>query len=326
MKLQRLWVRTSAIAIASLLCYGYAWTAAYPTKPVRLVVAGPAGGGADVLARPISRKLSEAFGQQVIVDNHGGGAGIPASLIVLRSRPDGYTIFFANAIQMAVSPALRPNLPFDPVQDFSPVTLVATTPLVLAVHPSLPAKSVAEFVTLAKARPGEILVASNGDGTIQHLTIAMFSTASGIRILHVPHKGGPPAVLDTVGGHTQAIITALPTLLGQVRASRLRPLAVTSVRRASVLPDVPTVSESGWSGFEAVQWFAIFAPAKTPDSVIARWDNEVRRTGDVQSVRGALSAEGADISINGPKALAEFQRADISRWRKVVNDSGIKLR
>lgn len=314
------------IAVAWLCTCGTAWSDTYPTRPMRLIVVGPAAGGADVLARPIAKKLSDAFGQQVVIDNRGGGAGLLGSQAALSSRPDGYTMMFANAINMSIAPAIRKDLPLDPVKDFAPVTMVATTALLVAVHPSLPAGSINEFITLAKARPNEILFASNGEGTIQHLAIAMLSGASGIKVIHVPHKGGTPAVLATVGGHTQAIITAIPTLLTQVKSSRLRALAVTSLKRTSVLPEIPTIAESGRPDFEAIQWYGIFAPGKTPVAAIRRWSDEVRRTVEITSVREALSLEGADLAANGPEALAEFQRADIMRWRKVVRDNGIVLR
>jgi tripartite-type tricarboxylate transporter receptor subunit TctC len=313
------------IIVAWLFACGTAWSDTYPNKPLRLIVVAPAGGGADILARPIAKKLSDAFGQQVIIDNRGGGAGLLGSQAALSSRPDGYTMMFANAVNMSVAPAIRKDLPLDPVKDFAPVTMVATTPLLFAAHPSLPARSINEFISLAKARPSEILFASNGEGTIQHLTIEMFSGASGIKVTHIPHKGGPPAVLATVGGHTQAIITAIPTLLAQVKSSRLRALAVTSLKRTSVLPEIPTIAESGWPDFEAIQWYGIFAPGKTPVAVIRRWSDEVRRAAEITSVKEALSQEGAILAVNGPEALAEFQRADIMRWRKVVRDNGIVL-
>lgn len=297
----------------------------YPTKPVRLIVAGPAAGGADVLARPIAQKLSESFGQQVVVDNRGGGGGILASQAVLAAAPDGYTMFFANAINMSIAPALRAKLPYDTVRDFSPVTLVATTPLMVAVHPSLPVKSVKELVALAKGKPKQVLCASNGEGTIQHLTIEMLNRAAGVSLLHVPYKGGTPAVIDTVGGQTQMIITAVPTLLSQVRASRLRALAVTSSRRSTAAPEIPTVAESGFPGFESVQWYGIFAHAKTPAAIVDRWSVGVRKAIDNPNVKAGFAQEGADPAPSGPQALADLLRADIARWQKVARESNIVL-
>ena len=316
--------------VLSIACFGLgagsaAWCQVYPSKPIRLIVAGPAAGGADVLARPIAHKLSESFGQQVVVDNRGGGGGIPATQAVLATNPDGYTMFFANAINMSIAPALRAKLPFDPVRDFSPVTLVATTPLMVAVHPSLPVKSVKELVVLAKARPGQVLCASNGEGTIQHLTIEMLNRAAGISLLHVPYKGGTPAVIDTVGGQTQMIITAVPTLLSQVRASRLRALAVTSSQRMLSMREIPTVAESGFPGFESVQWYGIFARTKTPATAIERWASEVHKAMESPSVKTGLMQEGAEPAANGPHAFAEFHRVDIAKWQKVVRESNIVM-
>jgi tripartite-type tricarboxylate transporter receptor subunit TctC len=292
---------------------------------VRLISSGSAGGGADILVRPIVHKLSEAFGQQVVVDNRGGAGGVLAAQAVLAAAPDGYTMFFANAINMSIAPAVRSRLPFDPMKDFSPVTRVATTPLMIAVHPSLPAKSVKELIAFAKVRPKQVLCASNGEGTIQHLTIEMFNRAANIVCLHVPYKGGTPAVIDTVAGQTQVVITAVPTLLAQVRASRLRALAVTSRERISTLREVPTVAESGFTDFEAVQWYGFFGHARTPVAVIERWSSEVRKAIESPSVRTGMMHEGAEPAADGPQALAEFHRADIAKWQKVVRESRIVL-
>ncbi|MEQ1776387.1 MAG: tripartite tricarboxylate transporter substrate binding protein [Burkholderiales bacterium] len=294
-------------------------------KPVRLVVSGPAAGGADVLARPIAQKVGESFGQQVVVDNRGGGGGMPATMAVLSAAADGYTMFFANAINMSIAPSLRAKLPFDPARDFAPVTLVATTPLMIAVHPALPVKSLTELVMLAKGKPKQVLCASNGEGTIQHLTIEMLNRAAGIALVHVPYKGGTPAVIDTVGGQTQMIISALPTLLTQVRASRLRALAVTSGQRASVLPDLLTVAESGFPGFESMQWYGIFTHAKAPPAIVDKWSGEVRKAIDSPNVKAGLAQEGATQAANGPQALADYLRTDILRWQKVVREANIAL-
>lgn len=319
--------RFAVLSIAFMAAFACepSWCQVYPVKPIRLIVAGPAAGGADVLARPIAQKLSESFGQQVVVDNRGGGGGILASQAVLAAAPDGYTMFFANAINMSIAPALRAKLPYDTVRDFSPVTLVATTPLMVAVHPSLPVKSIKELVALAQGKPKQVLCASNGEGTIQHLTVEMLNRAAGISLLHVPYKGGTPAVIDTVGGQTQMIITAVPTLLSQVRASRLRGLAVTSNQRSSATPEIPTVAESGFPGFEAVQWYGIFARAKMPTAIVDRWSTGVRKAIDSPNVKAGFAQEGADPALSGPQALADFLRADIARWQKVVRESNIIL-
>jgi tripartite-type tricarboxylate transporter receptor subunit TctC len=314
-----------SVAFVGLFASEPSWPQAYPFKPIRLIASGSAAGGADVVVRPIAQKLSESFGQQVVVDNRTGGGGVIAAQAVLSSSPDGYTMFFGNAISMSIAPALNQKLPYDPVRDFAPVTLVATAPLMVAVHPSLPVKSVKELVAFAKARPGQVLCASNGTGSIQHLTIAMFNRAAGISLLHVPYKGGTPAVIDTVGGQAQMIITAVPTLLSQVRASRLRALAVTSSKRVSGLPEIPTMAESGLPGVESVQWFGIFARRNTPVAIIEKWSGEVRKAMESPSVKSGLTQEGAEPAAEGPQALAEFHRVDMAKWQKVVRESNIVM-
>lgn len=313
------------IPLAAMLACGVAQGQNYPSKPIRLIVAGSPAGGADILARPLANKLSESFGNQVIVENRAGGGGIPAAQAFLSTAPDGYTLFVANSVNMSISPALRAKLPYDPVKDFAPVTLFASAALMIAVHPSLPVKSMREMLALAKAKPKQILCASNGEGTIQHLTIEMLNRAAGVSLLHVPYKGGTPAVVETMGGQTQMIITAVPTLLTQVKAARLRALAITSGQRLLSLPDIPTVAESGFPGFESVQWYGIFAHLKTPVSVIERWSAEVRMAAESPAVKAGITREGAQSAVNGPQALAEFLRADIAKWRKVVKEANIVL-
>lgn len=302
------------------------WCQVYPSKPVRLIVGGAPGGGAEVVARPLAQKLSEAFGQQVVVDARSGGGGVISAQLARASPPDGYTMYLGNAAAMSIAPAVRKELSFDPVRDFSPVTLVATTPLLVAVHPSLSVKSLKELIALAKAKPKQLLVASNGEGTMQHLTIEMFGRAANVSFLHIPYKGGTPAVIDTVAGQTQAIITAAPTVLAQVRSSRLRALAVTSSERAAGLQDIPTVAESGWSGFEAVQWYGIFAPTGTPAPVIEVWFRETSKALESPNVKTMLAQEAAVPAANGPQALAEFHRIDMAKWQKVARESNIALK
>jgi tripartite-type tricarboxylate transporter receptor subunit TctC len=314
-----------SVSFVGLFSNEPSWPQAYPVKAIRLIVGGPASGGADVLVRQIAQKLSESFGQQVIVDNRPGGSGMIAAQAVPSLPPDGYTMFLGAASNMSIMPALVQKLPFDPVKDFAPVTLVAIAPLMVAVHPSLPVKSVKELVVFAKARPGQVLCASNGTGSIQHLTIAMFNRAAGISLLHVPYKGGTPAVIDTVGGQTQVVVTAVPTLLSQVRASRLRALAVTSSKRLSGLPEMPTLAESGLPGFESVQWYGIFARMNTPAAIVDKWYSEVRMALGSPSVKSGLTHEGAEPAAEGPQVLAGFHRIDMAKWRKVVRESNIVM-
>lgn len=313
------------LSVIGIVASNLSWSQAYPVKPVRLILPGPPAGGADVVARPIAQKLSESLGQPVFVDNRPGAAGMIAAQLAASAPPDGYTMMVATAIGMSISPWLAKKRPYDPVRDFAPVTMVATAPLMIAVHPSLPTKTIRELVALAKARPKQLLYASNGTGTIQHLTTEMLSQAAGINMLHVPYKGGTPAVLDTVSGQVQLVMTAVPTVLAQVRAGRLRALAVTSSKRSSAVSEIPTVSESGLPGFESVQWYGIFTPKNTPAAITEKLYIEFRKAAESPAVKGPLAQEGAELAVTGPQALAEFLRADIAKWQKVIRESGIVL-
>ena len=316
----RLVIAWAALTIASAV-----FAQSYPTKPVRLVVAGPAAGGADVIARPVAQKLSESLGQQVIVDNRPGAGTLIAGQITAGSPPDGYTLLLGTVSTMCISPTLTQKPPFDSNQDFVPVTLLAAAGLMIAVHPSLPVKSVTELITLSKTRPNKLLYASNGAGSLSHLTTELFSRAAGISMVHVPYKGGSPAVLDTIGGHTQLVITAIPTLIAQVKASKLRALAVTSSRRSNALPDLPTVAESGLAGFESTQWYAVFAPKNTPATIVDKLYAELAKAADNSTVKASLAQEGAELSVGGPQALANLLRSDSAKWKKVIRESNITL-
>jgi tripartite-type tricarboxylate transporter receptor subunit TctC len=275
--------------------------------------------------RPIAQKLSETLGQQVIVDNRPGAGSMIAAQLAAGSPPDGYTVLQASASGFSISPFLQKKLPYDPIHDFTPITLIATAPLMLTVHPSLPVRSVKDLISLARTKPGQLLYASNGKGSFSHLTTEMFARSAGITIVHVPYKGGTPAVIDTVSGNVQIVITAVPTLITQVRAARLRPLAVTSVKRSSAVPELPTVAESGLQGFESVQWYAVLAPKQTPAAITDKLYGEIRKAAESPAVRAPLAQEGAEMAVNGPQALAEFLRTDIAKWQKIIRESKIVL-
>jgi tripartite-type tricarboxylate transporter receptor subunit TctC len=297
----------------------------YPVKPVRIVAGAPAGGGADIILRPIAQRLSEALGAQFIIDNRPGAGSTIAAQLVASSPPDGYTLLQASASSFSISPFLFKKPPYDPVNDFTPVTLIATAPLLVAVHPSVPANSVKELVGLARSKPGRLFYASNGKGSFSHFTTEMFARAAGITMVRVPYKGGASAVMSTLSGESQVIVTAIPTLIAQVRASRLRALGVTSTGRSPIMPQTPTVSEAGVPGFESVQWYAIFAPKHTPMAIADKLFVEIRRAGESASVRSSLVQEGAEPAVNGPRALAEFHQADVARWRRVIRESDVVL-
>jgi len=301
------------------------WSQAYPVKPIRLIVAGPAGGGNDVITRPIAQKLSESLGQQVIVDNRPGAGTLLAGQSTAGSAPDGYTVMMGTISTLCISPHLVRKKPYDPVLDFTPITLVARAGLMVAVNPALPAKTIGELVGLARSRPGQLTYASNGAGSLSHLTTELFSRAAGITMVHVPYKGGSLAAMDTIGGYTQLVITAIPTLISHVKASRLRAIAVTGSRRSPAMPDLPTVAESGLPGFESTQWYAAFAPKNTPAAIVERLYRELQKAADIAAVRAALSNEGAELTVTGPQRLGELVQADSAKWEKIIRESGIVL-
>ena len=316
---------TAAALLSAMLATEISWSQSYPGRPLRMIVVGPPGGGADVIARPVAQRMAESMGQPVIVDNRPGASGVVGSQALAAAPPDGYTLLLATASALSIAPFLTSKRPYDASQDFSAVTLLATASMMVTVHPSLPAKSVTDLIGLARARPHQLFYASNGTGSFSHLTTEMFSRAAGITLVHVPYKGGTPAVIDTVSGHVQLLITALPTLISQVRSSRLRALAVTGRVRSSAVPELPTVAESGLRGFEAVQWYGVFAPKNTPAAIIDRLTGEIRKAAESPSVKSPLAAEGADLAVTGPQALAEFLRADVAKWQKVIRDTHIVL-
>lgn len=312
-------------AFVVLLAVGPGWCQTYPAKPIRLIVAGPAAGGADLIARPVAQKVGESFGQSLVVDNRAGAGGVVASQAVAASAADGYTLLLVTASGFSIAPFLLRKRPYDPVQDFAPVTMLATAPLLVTVHPSLPVRSIKQLVALAKTKPRQLLYASNGVGSFSHLTTELFAREAGIFMTHVPHKGGTPAVIDTVSGNVQLVITALPTLLTQVKAARLRALAVTSGDRSPAMPHLPTVAESGLHGFESVQWYGIFAPRNTQPSITDRLHVEFRKATDSPAIKAPLAQEGAELNVGGPVALRTFLRADVEKWQNVIRVSGVVL-
>jgi tripartite-type tricarboxylate transporter receptor subunit TctC len=305
-------------ASVALLAGNSSWGQTYPGKPIRLVIGGLPGTAPDVIARLIQPHVSEALGQPVVIDNRGGGAGVLAAQIAIAAPADGYTVLFSGGASVTIVPFLTKKRPYDPVRDFTPVTLGTIAPMVFACHPSLPVKSVQDLIDLAKAKPKELLFASPGVGSIHHLAIEMFNRAAGVSIVHVPYRGGPPAVMDAIGGRVQLVVTTVIPSQVHVKAGKLRPIAVTSLKRVNVYPDVPTVSESGLQGFEALQWFAMFAPRDTPAAIRDRIFSEVRKSVEIPSVASALAEQGQDVAVNGPQALADFQRTEIAKWGKVI--------
>jgi len=322
-------MKAGLIGCGFVIATGFFFQAAcaqtYPLKPVRLIVGGAPAAGGDLIMRPIAQRLTESTGQQFIIDNRPGAGSLVAGQIAAAAPADGYTILQGSASGFSIAPFLAKKRPYDPVQDFTPITMIARAPLLVAVHPALAARSVNDLVTLAKAKPGALLYGSNGIASFSHLTAELFSRTVGVSMTHVPYKGGAPAAMDAVAGNVQVVITSVPTLLAQVKSGRLRALAITSAKRSATLPEVATVAESGFPGFESVQWYGVFAPKGTPRAIVEKLHKEIYAAVDTPRFKQSLSAEGAEAAVDGPDALADFHRADIARWAKVVRQLNIVL-
>jgi tripartite-type tricarboxylate transporter receptor subunit TctC len=296
----------------------------YPSRTVKIVVAFPAGGPTDFVARVLADKLKGALGQSVIIENKPGANAAIGAESVAKSDPDGYTLFFTTAGAVVINPHMRANLPYDPIKDFAPITLVVNTMEVLVVKSDTPMKSATDLVAFAKSRPDGIAMASTGVGSPPHLALELFKSSSGANVLHVPYRGAAPAVTDVVGGQVHAMFADLPVLMPQIKGGTLRPIGVGSKRRASVLPDVPTLDEQGIKDVYADNWYALFAPAKTPAPVIARLNAAVNAVlKDPETARKLIEA-GADPAAGTPEQLAEFLKSELERWGKVVKEKNIK--
>jgi tripartite-type tricarboxylate transporter receptor subunit TctC len=312
----------AALALASV---AGAQAPAYPTKPIRLVVPFPPGGATDILARAVAQKLTEAWGQQVLVDNRPGAGGNIGSELVAKAAPDGYTLEMGTVGTHAINASLYAKMPYDHVKDFVPVILVAGVPNVLVVHPSVPVNSVAELIAYAKANPGKLNFASSGSGTSIHLSGELFKVMAGVQMTHVPYKGSAPAMQDLLGGQVQLMFDNLPPALPQIKGGKLRALAVTSVTRAPALPDTPTVAEAGLPGFEASSWFGVLAPAGTPPAIVAKLNAEIAKWLATPEAKEKMLALGANAVGGPPEDFAKHIAAETTKWAKVVKESGAKV-
>ncbi len=311
--------------LAALLASTAALAQSYPHKAVRMVVPFAAGAGSnDIMARLIAQKLSDSLGQQVVVDNRPGASGIIGTDIVAKAQPDGYTVLMMS-LTFTVNPSLFSRLPYDTVRDFTPVTLVASAPLMLVVHPSLPAKSVPEFIAYAKANPGKLNFGSGGPGTTPHLAGEMLKTMAGIQVTHIPYKGGAPALADLIGGQIQFMCENIPGTLPFARAGKLRALAVTDLKRSPLLPELPTLDEAGLKGYQIVGWNGLFVPAGTPPVIVNKLHAEVVKALALPDVKERLATMGADGVGDTPQHFASFIKAEIPKWAKVVKDAGLKV-
>ncbi len=296
----------------------------YPSKTVRFVITYPAGGGSDFTVRPIAAKLTERWGQPVVVDSRPGGSAMIGTDFVAKSPPDGYTLLLSASSEMAMNVVLFKKMPYDPLRDLLPITLVGTTPPLLLAHPSLPAKSVKELVALARAKPGTMSYGTIGNGTPQHFAGELMKTTFGIDMVHVPYKGGAPALVDLMGGHVPIALTAPTTAIPHVKSGRLRALAVTSAQRSGAMPDVPTVAESGAPGFDLVQWYAIWVAAKTPKDILDKLHGDLVGIIHSPDYRQRQLEAATDIVGSTPEALSIRQRGDIEKYRKIAAAAGIK--
>jgi tripartite-type tricarboxylate transporter receptor subunit TctC len=314
-----------AASVAWMAGFGAALAAdAYPAKTVRIVVAFAAGGSTDLLARNVAQRLNELWKTSVIVDNRAGGGGIVGSDFVAKSAPDGYTLLLGTNTTNAVAASLYAKLPFDPQRDFAPITEIATIPQMLSVHPSIPAKSLKELVQLAKARPNELNYGTAGTGSTSHMAMELLQSVAKIKMVHVPYKGTGPALIELLGGHLSLMFDVVMTSLPHVQTGKLRTLAVSSLKRSSVAPQVPTVAESGYPGFEAIVWFGLFAPAGAPPDVIRKVGEDTARVLGAPAMREMLAGQGADIVASSPADFTARVQSEIVKWRNVIRDAGIK--
>jgi tripartite-type tricarboxylate transporter receptor subunit TctC len=311
-------------ALAAVAICADATAQAYPSHPIKIVTPYNPGGTADIMARIVAQKLTEAWGQPVIVENRAGAGGMIGADAVAKAAPDGYTLLAAYVTEIAIVPSLYPKAPYDPVRDLAPVALTALTPMILVMTPSIPAKSVREFAALAKASPGKYAYASAGPGSPAHLAGELLQRAAGIQLIHVPYKGGGQALTDTLAGHTALFFSSMPSAIPHIKAGRLRGLAVSTAQRSSAAPDVPTVAESGGFEFDIGAWNGLFAPAGTPKPIIDKLNAEVARALTALEMKVKLASEGADTAPWPADQFRTFVHAEVAKFGKIIKDAGVK--
>ena len=314
----------SGVAIAALLACAVVHAQTYPSRPVRLLVPSTPGGSVDTLARAIGAKLSEKWGQQVVVDNRAGAGGVIAGETTAKAVPDGYTLLMCTISACATNVSLHKNLPYDPVRDFAPVTLVATQNLMLLVNPSVPATSVKELIAVAKANPGKYSFASAGNGTGSHLSGELLKLLAGIDLLHVPYKGVAPALVDTVAGQVSMNIPSILSAMPQWKSGKLRALAVTGAKRSPVAPELPTMMEAGVKGYESATWYGVLAPSRTPRDIVNKVNADIVAILKQPEVGDRMLKEGAEPVGNSPDAFAAYMKSEIAKWGKVIRAAKIQ--
>jgi tripartite-type tricarboxylate transporter receptor subunit TctC len=315
---RRRFLAVLAAGLSALSGFAAAETAAaYPSRPVKMIVPYAAGGGVDKIARVIGQQLAKGLGQPVVIDNRGGASGNIGTELAVRAEPDGYTIVM-GAAALAINVTLYRNLAFDPVKDLAPISLIAKTPNIVVVHPQVPVNSIKELVALAKSKPGALNYASAGTGTTSHLAAELLDSVAGIKMTHIPYKGTAPAVTGILGGEVQVMLAPALTVLPFIKSGRLRALATTGSERSPAFPDIPTVSQAGYPGFEASQWYGVLAPAATPEPILARLNAELVKAVQSTEVRTALLSEGSEPIGSAREAFDRYLKSEIARWAKAI--------
>jgi tripartite-type tricarboxylate transporter receptor subunit TctC len=313
------------LTFAALLLAATTVFAAYPERAIRIIVPYAPGGNIDITARTIAPGLTEALGQQVVIDNRGGAGGTIGSEIAAKSAPDGYTLLLGSSGTLSTAPPLYPKLGYDPIKDFATTSLVSTTAMVLELHPSIPVRSVKEFIALAKSHPGKITMGSPGAGTANHLTGELFESATGTKLIHIPYKGSGPGLIDLMGGQIDTFFDQLAGSIGFIQTGKLRALAVTTAKRAAAMPDLPTIAESGLPGFDSSTWAGIVLPVATPHDIVMKVHAALIKTLRTKATRDNFARLGAETLESTPEEFTRFMRDDIAKWTKVVREAGIKL-
>lgn len=321
MKRLNLLVTCACMALPAACAYAQTW----PAKQVRFIAPFPPGGGTDITCRVIAPKLADALGHPVIVDNRGGAGGMIGVDLAAKAPPDGYTIVLGTIGPMAINPSLYSKMPFDPVKDLMPVTLAADALNVLVVHPALPIKNVKELVALAKARPNQLFFGSSGPGATDHLAGELFNLLAGTKMVHVPYKGGAPAMIDLMAGNVQLIFATVSTAVGQIKSGRIRALAMTGTKRFVQMPELPTIAEAGVPGFAVNNWYGIFVPAGTPKEIVARLNTDIVKILAMPDVKQKLLDSGIEAISNTPEQFAAYIQAETKKWAKVVKDANVKV-
>jgi len=312
-------------AFQAIPCAAQSPGEAYPSKPVRLVIPWPAGGGTDIVARIIVQKMSENIGQAFVIDNRAGASGIIGTDLVAKTAPDGYNLLMGNTATNATNASVYRKLPYDPIKDFDAISLAASSPYIMSVNPAVAVKSVKEFIALAKAKPGQLNYGSGGSGSAPHLAAALFNHLAGINVVHVPYKGGAAHTPALVAGEVQVTFTNPPEVMSFIKAGKLRALAVTTSKRWTTMPDLPTVAEAGVPGYDFTIWWGLLAPARTPPAIVERLSQETKKAVDTPDVKDKLSVQGVDAVGSTPQAFASLIRREVDNWNKVAKEANIQL-